>query len=132
MKYFSINELTNSSTATQKRIGNRPNKEQESNLIGLIENVLDPLRELYGKPIIVSSGFRCNDLNMAVGGAKTSQHMNGEAADIYTGTREGNKIIFDLIQKNLNFDQCIDEKDYNWIHVSYKKSGNRKQVLHIK
>ena len=131
MKYFTIKELTNSSVAQTKRIDNKPNAGQEAALTALVENVLDPVREKYGKPIIVSSGFRCPDLNRAVGGASTSQHMKGEAADIYTGTKEGNKELFDIIRKELNFDQVIDEKDFSWIHVSYKKSGNRKQVLKL-
>ena len=131
MKYFTIKELTNSSVAQTKRIDNKPNALQESALTALVENVLDPLRERFGKPIIVSSGFRCQDLNKAVGGAATSQHMKGEAADIYTGTKEGNKELFDIIRKELNFDQVIDEKDFSWIHVSYRKSGNRKQTLKL-
>lgn len=131
MKYFTIEELTRSSVAQTKRIENKPNAEQQSALVDLIENVLDPLREKFGKPIIVSSGFRSKDLNRAVGGAASSQHMKGEAADIYTGTREGNKELFDIIRKELPFDQVIDEKNFSWVHVSYKKSGNRKQTLKL-
>ena len=93
--------------------------------------MLDPLRDLFGKPVLVSSGFRSNDLNRAVGGAATSQHMKGEAADIYTGTKEGNKKLFELIRDNLPFDQLIDEKDFSWVHVSFKEIGNRKQILKL-
>lgn len=131
MKYFTVEELSRSSVAQTKRIDNKPNAEQQSALVDLIENVLDPLREKFGKPIIVSSGFRSKDLNRAVGGAASSQHMKGEAADIYTGTKEGNKELFDIIRKELPFDQVIDEKDFSWVHVSYKKSGNRKQTLKL-
>ena len=131
MKYFTVEELTRSSVAQTKRIDNKPNAEQQSALVDLIENVLDPLREKFGKPIIVSSGFRSKDLNRAVGGAASSQHMKGEAADIYTGTKEGNKELFDIIRKELPFDQVIDEKDFSWVHVSFKKSGNRKQTLKL-
>ena len=84
MKFFTIKELTKSTTAQQKGIKNVPSKEQEQNLIALIENVLDPLREAYGKPIVVTSGYRCPALNKAVGGASNSQHMTGQAADIRT------------------------------------------------
>lgn len=134
MKYFTINELIKSTTAQNKGIKNIPSKEEENNLVALVENVLDPLREAYGKPIIVTSGFRCKALNKAVGGASNSQHLTGEAADIRTqsDTKEDNKKLFDLIQKlNLPFDQLINEYDFNWIHVSYS-DRNRRQVLTIK
>ena len=77
MKYFTINELCASSTAARLGIRNIPNEEIKSNLIALVDNVLDPLRTSYGKPIIVSSGYRCLALNQAVGGSKTSQHVKG-------------------------------------------------------
>lgn len=131
MKYFTIEELTRSSVAQTRRIENKPDVGQQSALVDLIENVLDPLREKFGKPILVSSGFRSKDLNRAVGGAATSQHMKGEAADIYTSTKEGNRALFDIIRKELPFDQVIDEKDFSWVHVSYKKNGNRKQTLKL-
>lgn len=131
MKYFTINEMCKSSTAQIKRIDNNPNEDQKEALKYLINKVLDPLRELYGNPIFVSSGFRSLDLNRAVGGAKNSQHMKGEAADIYTGTKEGNKKLFELIRDNLPFDQLIDEKNFSWVHVSFREGHNRKQVLKL-
>lgn len=131
MKYFTINEMCKSSTAQIKRIDNNPNEDQKEALKSLINNVLDPLRELYGNPIFVSSGFRSLDLNRAVGGAKNSQHMKGEAVDIYTGTKEGNKKLFELIRDNLPFDQLIDEKNFSWVHVSFREGHNRKQVLKL-
>ena len=82
MKYFTIKELISSSTATQHNINNTPTKEIEENLKALVDNILDPLREAYGKPIIVNSGFRCEKLNNLVGGSRTSQHRTGHAADI--------------------------------------------------
>lgn len=133
-KYFTLEELTKSSTATRKRIKNVPNKEQEQNLIDLIDNILDPLREAYGKPIIVTSGFRSQELNTAIGGVRNSQHMNGQAADIRSvpDTIQENKKIFELAQElKLPYDQLLDEYNYNWIHVSYSPK-NRRQVLHIK
>ena len=84
MKYFTLNELTYSSTAKQKGINNTPNTTIKANLINLVDNILDPLREAYGKPIIVTSGYRCTELNKAVKGASNSQHVKGEAADIRT------------------------------------------------
>lgn len=134
MKFFTIQELTKSTTAQQKGIKNIPSKEQEQNLIALIENILDPLREAYGGPIIVTSGYRCPALNKAVGGAKNSQHMTGQAADIRTvkDTRAENKKLFDLIQKlKLPFDQLIDEHNLDWVHVSYS-NRNRREVKAIK
>lgn len=134
MKYFTIDEMIQSDTAQKKGIDNTPSKKEEQNLVALIENILDPLREKYGKPIIVTSGFRCKELNKAVGGASTSQHLTGEAADIRTveDTKQENKKLFDLIQElNLPFDQLIDEYNLNWVHVSYS-SRNRRQVLKIK
>ena len=112
MKYFTLNELTYSSTAKQKGINNTPNTTIKANLINLVDNILDPLREAYGKPIVVTSGYRCLELNKAVKGAPKSQHVKGEAADIRTQSDkpEDNKKLFDLALKlNLPFDQLIDE-----------------------
>ena len=131
MKYFTIKELCKSSTATYKGINNTPNSEIVNNLEQLVDNILDPLRENYGKPIIVNSGYRCDTLNKAVGGSSTSQHKYGLAADITAGSRLENRRLFALIQKmNLPFDQLIDEKNYSWIHVSFSKKP-RKQILHL-
>lgn len=133
-KYFTINELTKSSTAQRLHINNNPTQEVKDNLNKLIDNILDPLRELYGKPIIVNSGYRCIKLNKAIGGAKNSQHLVGQASDIRTvqNTKESNKELFDLIKNSkLPFDQLINEYDYNWVHVSYSPR-NRRQVLTIK
>lgn len=134
MKYFTLNELIKSDAAKRSKINNTPNKQEENNLIALVEHILDPLREAYGKPIIVTSGFRCERLNKLVNGSKTSQHRTGQAADIRTveDTVEENKKLFDLAQElNLPFDQLIDEYNFDWVHVSYSPR-NRKQILHIK
>ena len=131
MKYFTIKELCKSSTATQKRIDNSPNQDIVNNLELLVDNVLDPLRERYGKPIIVNSGYRCPALNKAVKGSKTSSHMKGLAADITVGSPSKNKILFNLIKDmDLPYDQLIDESNYSWIHVSYAQKP-RKQILHL-
>ena len=95
----------------------------------MVDNVLDPLREWYKKPITIASGYRCVPLNKAVKGANGSQHTYGCAADIDTGDRKQNKLLFDYIQKNLPFDQLIDERNFSWVHVSFKNGNNRKQVL---
>lgn len=133
MKYFTLNELTKSATAKRLKIDNTPNDEVTKNLTALVDNVLDPLREAYSKPIIVSSGYRCPTLNKAVGGVKNSQHTLGQSADIHTvsDTVEDNKKLYELIRKlDLPVDQCINEYNYNWIHVSYSQK-NRRQYLSI-
>ena len=129
MKYFTIEELTRSNTAEEHGIDNTPTKEAKEKLVALVDNVLDPLREMYGKPITVNSGYRGQVLNSCIGGAKKSQHCKGEAADITGGNKEANKRLFELIREKLPFDQLINEYDYSWVHVSYKSSGNRKEVV---
>lgn len=130
MKYFTIEEMIKSSTATAKRIDNTPNQTVIDSLTKLIEAVLDPLREWYGKPIRVNSGYRCKALNKAVGSkAKNSQHLYGEAADITAGSKEENEKLFNYIKDNLEFDQLINESDFSWVHVSYREGRLRKQVL---
>lgn len=131
-KYFSINELAASREAVRREIDNTPPPEVRRKLNGLIVNLLDPIREAWGAPILVNSGFRCPVLNKAVGGVPTSQHVRGEAADITAGSQEKNRRLFDMIATGaFPFDQLIDESDYAWIHISYKPSGARRQILHL-
>lgn len=135
MKYFSIRELTYSTTAHNKGIRNWPDGQVERNLTALVENVLDPLREAYGKPIYVNSGYRCPDLNRAVGGVSTSDHLcqgTAAAADITTRTKKGNLELFRLAQElNLPFKQLIDEKQFAWVHISYDPRNIKRQVLRL-
>lgn len=131
MKHFTIKELSHSDTALLRGIDNYPTTEAISNLTSLVNNVLDPLRERYGKPIYVSSGYRSPTLNRSVNGATSSQHRLGEAADITTGSKEENRKLFETIKQKLPFDQLIDEKDFSWIHVSYREGRNRKQTLKL-
>ena len=134
MKYFTMNELTASATAKRLGIPNVPTWREADNLRLLVENVLDPLREAWGHPIIVTSGFRCKLLNDMVGGAKNSQHTTGMAADIRTlsDLPQDNERLFDLARRmDLPFDQLIDEYNYNWVHISFSRYSMRKQVLHI-
>jgi hypothetical protein len=90
------------------------------------------LREWYGKPIRINSFYRSQLLNVKVGGSATSQHVKGEAIDISAGNKVENKKLFDWICANLDFDQCINEYDFQWVHISYKAKGNRKQILVVK
>lgn len=132
MKYFSIKELTKSETATRLKIDNTPTAEVIDNLTALVDNVLDPLRELYGKPIHISSGYRCPRLNKAVGGVANSQHLTGQAADINQGSHEENRRLFIYLEEYCTFDQLLWENGGTWIHVSFRKDGkNRQQVKRI-
>ena len=138
MKYFTIEELTYSQTAVKKGIRNETTPEVEQNLIALVCVVLDPAREKWGKAIHVSSGYRCPELNKAVGGVPTSQHLKGEAADITAGSRRENAELGRLIVKSGCFDQVIFEQsnrectECDWIHVSWKRVGtNRRNVLRL-
>ena len=136
MKYFTLRELTKSDTAIRKGIDNTPSGLVRSRLTELVANVLDPLREAYGKPIRVTSGYRCAKLNKIVGGAARSAHMYGYAADITTipDTFKDNKKLFDLIlSQKLPFDKLIwemgNDAGPDWIHISYVAGANRKQIL---
>lgn len=133
-RYFSLWEMTRSDTAERRGISNAPSHDTLPKIHYLMEECLDPIREAWGKPIGVNSGYRCMLLNVAVGGASNSQHLTGEAADITTGSVEGNKRLFEIIQEiGVDFDQLIDESNYRWLHVScrYLGKGNRKQILHL-
>ena len=96
MKHFTISELIYSRDHW-KRIWNRTTPEVEQNLTALVATILDPLRERYGKPINVNSGYRCQALNKAVGGVRNSQHLTGEAADIDTGSKTENRKLAKMI-----------------------------------
>lgn len=134
-KYFSLDELCHSDTAKARGIDNTPSEEVKKNLEALIENVLDPLREAYGKPIYVNSGYRCPALNKAVGGASNSEHlaMNGSAAaDLDTHSYYENKKLFELAQRlKLPYRQLIDEANMSWIHISYNPNDIKRQVLKL-
>ena len=138
MKHFTINELTHSRMAADAKIVNAAPAECAAALASLINDVLDPLRERYGKPIYVNSGYRCPALNALVGGAKNSAHLRGQAADITAGSKPENQALFNLActmnaEGTLLFDQLIDESGYAWVHISYagKTGNNRRQILHL-
>lgn len=147
-EHFSLREFEQSETAKKYGIDNRVPSKFVPTLQQLCQEVLEPLRSFVGKPIIISSGYRCNQLNVKVGGAYASQHTLGEAADIllpltsYTGWDDNKKHTdletarrwFDWIETHCDFDQLILEtsngKDY-WIHVSCRRNrrANRHQVI---
>ena len=130
-KSFSLLELTSSETAARKGIDNTPTVEIVANLRNLCENILQPLRDTYGKPINVSSAYRSPKLNKVIGGSSTSDHCYGRAVD-FTLPDADYKEVFAIL-KGMDFDQLIWEMGNDnapqWIHVSYRIDGNRKQVL---
>ena len=131
-KNFSLEEMCRSNTARVRGLPNVPNAEQVKNLQHLCENVLQPLRDHLGKPVVINSGFRSQAVNMAVGGAKNSQHTKGEAADIKCKDYPYAKEIYTWIMDNLKFDQVILERKGKavWVHVSFRTNGkNRQQAL---
>lgn len=120
MKHFTMSELTRSATALRLDIDNTPPQAVVAALTQLVGNVLDPLREAWGHPIYVTSGYRCPALNRAVGGVARSQHLRGEAADVTTGSRDGNRRLWQLLHDlHLPVDQVINEHNYQWLHISY-------------
>ena len=129
MKYFTIAELTRSATATARGIDNTPDATAISRLIALVDNVLDPLRQMWGAPLYVNSGYRSAALNRAVGGVPSSQHRLGSAADITTGTRGGNRRLAAMLRaSDLPFDQLIDENDGSWLHISHAPHPRRQYL----
>ena len=134
MKYFTIPELTSSATAQREGIDNRPSKCAYHLLHVLVDQLLDPIREAWGEPIVVSSGYRCPELNALVGGAQHSHHLIGCAADLIAGNRADHRRLFKLIvqmqqEGRIRFTQLIAEDNYRWLHISYVPSDLRCQVL---
>ena len=132
-KYISYQEATTSQTAVRKGIKNEPgdNELLAMQLVGI--RVFDVIRDHFKTPLRVSSFYRSPELNSAIGGSsRTSQHVKGQAIDIQGTGKVTNKMIFDYIKENLDFDQLINEFNYSWVHVSYvSKEKNRKQILKI-
>lgn len=132
---LTLAEVTKSNTAIKNGISNVPTDEHLDNLVEIAQKVFQPIRDHFGVPIAITSGYRSEALNKLIGGSLTSQHSKGEAldldADVFGGVT--NAEIFDYIIADLDFDQLIWEfgKDTqpDWVHVSYKREGNRRQVL---
>lgn len=137
-EHLSLSEVTKSITAKRLGIDNTPTPEHLNNLKLVAEKVFEPIRNHFGKPISVSSGYRSKALNDATpGSSATSQHCSGEALDLDQDDMSygvTNKMVFDYIKDNLNFDQLIWEfgtdSNPDWVHVSYESTGKqRKQIL---
>ena len=134
-KHITLKEATYSATGEAKKIDNSPTAEHLASMKLLAEKVFEPVREWYGKPIKINSFYRSKALNMAIPGSSlTSQHSFGQAMDMDTAA--DNKKLFNYIRENLDWDQLIWEFGTNdnpdWVHVSYKATGNRKQILKAK
>ena len=125
-QHFTLEEFVYSETAIRKGIDNYPTNEAITNLLMLCRDVLEPAREEYGKAMIISSGYRCEELNKAVGGAKNSAHLKGLAADIVCSEP---RRLFDIIKRQGKFDQLLLEHSgkTQWLHVSYKPNGKNRQ-----
>ena len=137
-KNFSYDELIASATAKRLGLDNTPTQEEKERLRQLAEDILQPIRDAWRAPIVVTSGFRSEEVNKAVGGVKNSQHRLGEAADLTIGGKDRNKKLFNLIYKlisqgKIKVGQLIDEYNYQWIHISLpRKNKENNQILHIK
>lgn len=135
-KNLTLQEAITSQTATRLKIDNTPNERQIENLKLVATHCFQPIRDHFGKPIRVSSGFRSKALNKAIGGSATSDHPEGLALDLQGTNGTTNKEIFDWAKENLDYDQLIYEygtkHEPAWVHISYRGKGkNRKQVLYI-
>jgi len=132
--HFSLSELTKSQTAERKGIDNKPTLEHIENLTELCTQILEPTRRNFGKPMIITSGYRSEELCVAIGSKTTSQHAKGQAAD-FEMIGLDNKSLAKYIKDNLVFDQLIlefytpNDPSSGWVHCSYNKDENRKEAL---
>lgn len=127
---FTISELIHSDTALKNGINNTPDTKSLDNMLELIVNCLQPIREKLGKPMIITSGYRNSQVNKLVGGAATSQHTKGQAADFTVSGMTPAKVVEFIKNSGVEYDQLINE--YNqWTHISYNKGNNRNQILTI-
>jgi hypothetical protein len=133
--HISFKEATRSNTAKRLGIDNDPGDYEKTNMLGVALNIFEPLREWVGGPIKITSFYRSQELNKAIGGSRRSQHCEGRAIDLDdTFGHKTNAEMFEYIRKNLNFDQLIwefgDENNPDWVHVSFiAQDGNRNRVM---
>ncbi len=123
---FKISELIYSDIAIQHNINNMPDINSLDNMLNLIVLCLQPIRNLIKKPMIITSGYRCQKVNSLAGGKMNSQHLKGEAVDFKISGMNPNQIINIIKNSNIEYDQLINEYD-SWVHISYQKDKNRKQ-----
>jgi hypothetical protein len=133
-EHFTLGEFLKSQTALRRGIRNIPSETIISKLTAVCVNVLEPVRQHFGRPVVISSGYRSPALNAAIGGSKTSQHMKGEAAD-WEIPGIPNPAAAEWVHKNLNYDQLILEMytrgqpNSGWIHVGYSGAPHKNQEL---
>jgi len=131
-EHISYSEGVYSFKAAQMGLTNIPTDEQFTNMKLVAEKCFEPVRRWFGHPIKINSFFRSPEVNKAVNGSPTSDHVHGRAIDMSAGSKEENLKLFNWMRANLTFDQLIWENDGAWIHVSYRKEGNRNQILNLK
>ena len=135
-KHFSLSELTKSDTAIRKGIDNTPNDQEVENLILLCNEILEPVREHYGIPFAPNSGFRCLDLNRAIGSSDKSEHVSGKAVDFEISGLD-NKEVALWVMENCDFDQLIlefykeGEPSSGWVHCSYDVDKEHRKSARI-
>lgn len=128
MLNFKISELIYSETAVKNNINNMPDINSLDNMLNLIYYCLQPARELLNAPMTITSGFRNPLVNRLVGGVNSSQHLYGQAADFIIKGMTPNQIISIIKTSKIEFDQLINEYD-KWVHISYNKGKNRREIL---
>ena len=135
-KHITLKEATHSDTAKAKGISNVPNEVQLAAMRLVAEKCFEPLREWYGKPIRINSFFRSVELNKAVKGSKTSDHVKGMAIDLDAGSNAENLKLFNWLKDNVEFTQLIheygDKSGPEWLHISYNPNNLKTQILYIK
>ena len=135
MKHFNLSEFFQSSTAAKNGIKNEPSADERATIVRninlLVDNVLDPIRDKFCAPVIITSGYRCPQVNRLVGGVDNSQHMSGCAADFHVMgfTPSMMHQVFLYIYDTLEYDQLIYYRSKNFIHVSYVENGNRHEAF---
>ena len=138
-EHFSLEEFVKSPTADKYKIDNTPSYRTQEQLKKLCNEVLEPIRIKYGKPIKITSGYRCPELNRKIGGARNSDHIYGDACDMKP-VNGSVKELFDLAEqmvknKEISCRQLIDEYNYSWVHISINNPWNGykdNQILHLK
>lgn len=128
MLNFKISELVHSDTAIKSNINNMPDIASLDNMLDLIVYCLQPIRDKLNKPMVITSGYRCNEVNKLVGGVSNSQHCKGQAVDFTVKGLLVKELVNFIQNSGVEFDQLINEYD-RWCHISFVKGKNRKQVM---
>lgn len=134
-KHFKLKEFTDSDKATELNINNTPN-EEELNNIKFVAEQLEILRNTYKQPIYITSGYRCEELNKAVGGAVNSWHKKGLAVDINQGSQTRNHNLFIIVKRLMKLgypvEELINEYNYSWVHIAFAKENPQLKIKHKK